>query len=434
MTSVLSAGNATLRRMTGTPDSGGTATVPRRPPFTELSRRLAALRGPDVPPRPWDARALAALAANPGCHRRALLDGAGVDKRALATRLGAAPAFGQSQFAFARGHAFEHRVKGDGAVELARLVHDRTPDSEDPTPGPENVRMPDLTADGPDARAARTRLALADAVRRGGWTVLDHPLLPLDVAGSPAHLEPDAVAVHPDGRCTVVEIKSFPILDGSAEPAKVGAAARQAAVYALALQHTADELGELRRDAGDPACARVRSTFLLVCPKDFSNLPAAEAVDLRKQLASTRRQLERLTRLEEIAARLPEGTSFHPDRDVEELTEALAAVPAAYSPDCLATCELAFHCRAGARAAGAVTALGRAVRGELGGLTTVAEALAAAHGTAPDTAPGGRGEAAAPTGAQDGDARRGVDDPAVTALRRAARLRAQALAEAGSCR
>ncbi|MYT19027.1 hypothetical protein GTW69_01755, partial [Streptomyces sp. SID7760] len=94
------------------------------PPTTTLRQRLADLRGPAVPPRPLDARALAALAANPGCGRRALLDGAGVDKTALAAALGSPSAFGQSQFAIVRGNAFEARVKGDGGAELLRLVHE----------------------------------------------------------------------------------------------------------------------------------------------------------------------------------------------------------------------------------------------------------------------------------------------------------------------
>jgi hypothetical protein len=74
---------------------------PTQPP----AQRLAALRGP-VPQRSLDARALAALAANPGCHRRALLDAAGVDKAVLADRLGSPAPFGQSPFAIARGHIF----------------------------------------------------------------------------------------------------------------------------------------------------------------------------------------------------------------------------------------------------------------------------------------------------------------------------------------
>ena len=49
--------------------------------------RLARLRG-DIPPRRHNARTIAALAANPGCHRRALLDSARVDKQRIADREG----------------------------------------------------------------------------------------------------------------------------------------------------------------------------------------------------------------------------------------------------------------------------------------------------------------------------------------------------------
>ncbi|MFE2183480.1 hypothetical protein [Streptomyces sp. NPDC059455] len=388
-----------------------------------------------------DARALAALAANPGCRRRALLDGAGVDKGALAQALGAPANFGQSQFAHQRGNSFEARVKADGGADLVRLLHERLRDGSEP-PGPGAVATPDLTAPGPQGRTARTALALREATEAGGWALLDHPMVSLDVAGSPAFLEPDAVVVHPDGSWTVIEIKSFPMVDGSADPAKVGAAARQSAVYTLALERVASMIGE-PEEGGDaaeaaevaevasradraPVRARVRHQALLVCPKDFSNLPTAELVDVRKQLAVTRRQLDRLTRIEEIAAALPEGTTFDlrltddgqiPTRPVEELTAAVDTVDAAYAPECLSTCELAAHCRTRSRAAGQVEALGRGVRGELGGLTTVDAVLTAAmHGPADE----------APTG-----------DPAVDALRRAAALRAEALAsrpEAVACR
>jgi hypothetical protein len=392
----------------------------RAAPHHALRRRLAELRGgSQVPARPMDARALSALAANPGCRRRALLDGAGVDKSVLAEALGAPTAFGRSQFAFMRGNAFEARVKADGGAELVRLLCAHT--GETP-PEPDGVAVPDVTADGPAGRAARTGLALEKSAAEGRWALLDHPMLTLEVAGSAVYLEPDAVAVHPDGSWTVVEIKSFPILDGSADPAKVGAAARQAAVYALALER----VGVPRAAAGGSAGADavqgpgagdrpdtprlpeadpvIRTHALLVCPKDFSNLPTAALVDLRRQVASTRRQLARLTRLEEIAASVPEATSFAPSRSAEDLTAAVESVPAAYAPECLSSCELAFHCRSTAREAGEVTALGRAVRGELGGLTTVESVLAASSG---------------------GD---DADDPAADALRRAARLRAEALA------
>ncbi|MFF8730322.1 hypothetical protein ACF073_28160 [Streptomyces sp. NPDC015171] len=380
----------------GSASPGSTPGPDRTPPpatrAKALRHRLAELRGPDVPAKSLDARALAALAANPGCARRAVLDGAGVDKARLATALGAPSGFGQSQFALTRGNAFEARVKADGGAELLRLAHARLDPGAEP---PAGAAVPDLTAHGPEGRTARTALALREAAHSGGWTLLDHPMLALDVAGSLAFLEPDAVVVHPDGSWSVVEIKSFPMVDGAADPAKVGAAARQAAVYVLALEEVAARL--------DPV-PRVRHRVLLVCPKDFSNLAAGAAVDVRKQRAVTARQLARLTRIEELTGALPEGTCFAPDRPAEELTAAVAAVPASYAPECLSACELAFHCRDRARAQGAVTRLGRPLRAELGGLATVEEVLAAARGETGDPA-----------------------DPAVAALRRTAALRAEAL-------
>lgn len=292
-----------------------------------------------------------------------------------------------------RGNAFEAKVKADGGVELMRLLG---------VAEPEDVRVPDLSAAGPEGRAARTALALREATGAGAWSLLDHPMLALEVAGSPAYLEPDAVVVRPDGRWTVVEIKSFPMIDGSADAAKVGAAARQAAVYVLALE----------RVAALTDGAEVAHSVLLVCPKDFSNQPTGSVVDVRKQLSVTRRQLARLTRVEDIAAALPETLTFDVEAcSAEQLAAAVDAVPHAYAPECLAACELAFHCRDRAREAGAVEALGRSVRGELGGLTTVGDVLAAARGEAGDP-----------------------DDPAVAALRRAAALRAESLGAVGACR
>ncbi|MFI1656203.1 hypothetical protein ACH4ZU_15025 [Streptomyces sp. NPDC020472] len=375
--------------MSASPDSG-----PSRAPRTTPPRQLLAeLRGPAVVPRPLDARALAALAANPGCRRRAVLDGAGVDKSALAAKLGSPAPFGQSQFAIVRGNSFEAKVKADRGRELLRLIGVEEPGE---------VSVPDLAAAGPEGRVARTALALREATAAGAWALLDHPLLALEVAGSPVYLEPDAVVVRPDGGWTVVEIKSFPMIDGSADAAKVGAAARQAAVYVLALERVA------ARTEG----ARVAQSVLLVCPKDFSNVPTASVVDVRKQRSVTRRQLARLTRIDEIARSLPEGISFDVgERTPEELTAAVECVPHQYAPECLAACELAFHCRARAREAGAVETLGRSVRGELGGLTTVGAVLAAARG-------------------EEGD----PEDPAVAALRRARALRDEALAGVAACR
>ncbi|MEV6972326.1 hypothetical protein [Kitasatospora sp. NPDC093806] len=406
--------------------------APSRGPAEPLAQRLAELRGP-APQRSLNARALAALAANPGCHRRAVLDAAGVDKSALAARLGRPAPFGQSPFALARGVVFEARLKRDDYAALLEPLRRSLGLAGDGGP----LVVPDLLASsGPAVRADRTAAVLAEAAADPeAWTLLDHPLLRLTVAGSTAYLEPDAVVVH-GGRCTVVEIKSFPVLDGAADPAKVGAAARQAAVYVLALQETAAALAGREVDPDPYAEQRLpgapRTSVLLVCPKDFGDRPTAVPVDVRRELATTRRQLSRMTGIERLLAVLPPGADFDlspdaagaPVRSVEELAGSVEAVPAAYSPDCLSTCELGFHCRARARCDDRVEQLGRSVRGELGSIRTVTEALAVA-GTGPsvgaDATEGAIGHTAGDTA--DGD---GADEAAAR-LAYAAALRAEAL-------
>lgn len=395
-----------------------------------LTQRLAELRGP-APQRSLNARALAALAANPGCRRRAVLDAAGVDKTALARQLGNPAPFGQSPFAIARGNVFEARLKDD---DYAALLEPLRRHLGLPADGAAPIAVPDLLRrSGPAVRAERTAAVLAEAAAdRSAWTLLDHPLLRLTVAGGPAYLEPDAVVVH-GGRCTVVEIKSFPVLDGSADPAKVGAAARQSAVYVLALQETAAALAGAVVDPAPYATpdfpGSPELSVLLVCPKDFSNRPTAVAVDIRRELATTRRQLTRMTGIDQLLSELPPGTTFDlapdqaglPTRPAEELAEAVGHVPAAYSPDCLSTCELGFHCRSQARCADRVEQLGRGVRGELGSIRTVAEALAAAARPAP-------GRPGADSGANADAGSDAESDEAAARLAYAAALRAEALA------
>jgi hypothetical protein len=245
---------------------------------------------------------------------------------------------------------------------------------------------------------------LADAA---GAALIDHPLLTLDVAGQRVFLEPDLIAFQVEGRLHVVEIKSFAIVDGQADSAKVSAAAVQAAVYVLALRRLLEELGH------DPGS--VSHDVVLVCPENFAFHPTAVVLDVRKQLSTLRRQLIRLAAVADVVATLPAGLTFdlmlrgkQPTRTPAELMAALGRVEARYAPDCLATCELSAFCRH--EAAGTTAALGRPVREALGGVDTVDEALALAAGTR------------APTDQQA---------EAAALLQAAARLRAEALAAAG---
>jgi hypothetical protein len=390
------------------------ALPPRRSPTPSIADRLAELRGP-VPPRHHDARTIAALTANPGCSRRAVLDAAGVDKRALAERIGFGPRFGQSPFAISRGNAFEKLVKADGGAALLDLLRDQlglTVDAHvrerDDEPEDEPDGATDVPSDGePDdsigeydhwidlgegdreQRYRRTRELVAAVARDPDAQVplADHPLLKLDVGGRVAYVEPDLVAFRArtkhdtarggesSPRWYLAEIKSFAVIDGRADPVKVAEAATQAAVYVLAFQ-------ALLADLGLPT-GQVATDVVLICPKDFTNTPTAALVDVRRQLAAVRRQLDRLPRIGKLLETLDAGITFdlsqdtdgEPARGAGELGKAVATIEARYAPDCVSRCDMAFYCRDEARNAGCTDLLGRAVRDALGGVGSVRQAL-----------------------------------------------------------
>jgi hypothetical protein len=352
----------------------------------DTEERLAQIRG-SLPARPHNARTIAALTANPGCARRAILDAAGADKARLAAHIGFPAPFGQSQFAITRGNAFEAQVKANGCAELLRLLREQLS-----LPIPE-VSYDDLEEVGGNAslelRHARTRQLLTRSATSGpdAGTLFDHPLLRLPVGGRFAYLEPDLIAFQLGGRFRVLEIKSFSIIDGQADADKVAAAAIQSAVYVMALR-------ELLIDAGLEA-ELVADEVILVCPENFSNRPAAALLDVRKQLTVLRRQLSRLDLIADLVSQLGVGVSFDlavdndgvARRPADELADALRMVPARYMPECLASCEMCRFCRN--ESADATAALGRAVREDLGGIEYVAIALQLARGVlepGPDTA------------------------------------------------
>lgn len=368
---------------------------PRAAP-ADVAAALARLRG-GAPARRHNARTVAALTANPGCTRRAVLDAAGVDKERLAQRVGHPASFGQSRFALSRGVAFEAMLKADGCALLLDVLRTALgPDAV--VPEPAGVDHVDLGADADDTltvRHARTRALLGAA--GAGAALVDHPLLTLEVAGNRVYLEPDLLAFGAGGRLHVVEVKSFAVVDGQADAAKVSAAATQAAVYVLALRDLLAGLGH------DPAV--VPPEVVLVCPENFTLRPVGVRVDVRRQLGVLRRQLGRLTAVADVVTALPASVCFDPDAAPAALTAALGGVAPRYAPECLSVCELAGFCRG--EAAGGTAALGRPVREALGGVESAADVLAFAAGTGDPTPE--QAEAAA-------------------LLRTAARLRAEALA------
>ncbi|MEV0056158.1 hypothetical protein AB0H34_37440 [Saccharopolyspora shandongensis] len=346
--------------------------------MNETDTHLDVLRG-SAKPRKHDARTIAALTSNPGCARRSVLDAASVDKHALAEHIGYPDAFGLSTFALARGVAFEAHVKANGCAELLRLLREHL---ELPVP---EVSYDDLNEaaghETNEARYRRSQHLLARAARSGqdSGTLFDHPLLRMSIGGREVYLEPDLVAFQLRGRFYVVEIKSFPVIDGRADPGKVASAATQSAVYVLALRQLLEQLGF------DPAL--VSHEVFLVCPENFSNRPTAARIDARKQLTVVQRQLARLANVGTIVSALPEDLTLDlrlddddkATRPAGEVRDALEQIEARYAPECLDSCELARFCRSGAR--GTTSVLGRSVREDLGGIETVGSAIGLATGT-----------------------------------------------------
>lgn len=348
--------------------------------MNELDTRLAALRG-GTPPVNFSARAIAGLTANPGCARRALLDASGADKGLISARVGFPVRFGQSTFALARGRAFEEQIKANGAAQLLALLRERLGLAIEEA---SYLTLEDVGEHtGREVRAAHTANLLLRAARDpdDAGTLFDHPMLRLTVAGHTAYLEPDLVAFKVGGRFHVVEIKSFAVIDGQVDSEQVTAAARQAAVYVLALR-------ELLADHDlDPEI--VSHEVLLVTPANFANTPVVSVLDVRKQLAAIRRVLARMSRIETLLEDLPEGVTFdlapdaegNPTRDPAELSAALHQVPARYRPGCRAHCELAAFCREEARRDDSLDVFGPALSGLLGGVDTVSAALSLADGS-----------------------------------------------------
>src|SRR6266487_1959183 len=152
---------------------------------------LAVLRG-GLPVRRAHARDVAADLDHPGCRLRAVLDAAGIDKAALADRLGHPSPEEQSPFALRRGNLFEGIVFADGMAHLLAQLREQLG-----LPIPE-ARVRDLSRSSAGltgeaelrARAAETRAALkllADP--QAAYNVLRHPVTTLTRAGRTVFLE-----------------------------------------------------------------------------------------------------------------------------------------------------------------------------------------------------------------------------------------------------
>lgn len=296
------------------------------------------------------------------------MDAAGIDKVALARRLGAESPRGQSPFAISRGDQFEKRVKRDEFLELFALLR---PFGLDPITV-EALELPDIIPLEGSAidqslteRAAATREALrsiADGTAPPGL-VIDKATLVWRIGEVDVRLETDAIAWWVGGLLRVVEIKSYPIEWGQLAADKVSALSWQTAVYVAAVQDTLRDLGF------DPAL--VSTEIFLVCPQNTGLRPTIVAHDVAPQLRLLRRYELREDSLVHIAS-----AAGHVSLDTEHPADAFARLAPSYQPNCLSTCDLARYCRQRAQRVGEPRQLGSEVVQLTIGLGDLARAFA----------------------------------------------------------
>jgi hypothetical protein len=241
------------------------------------------------------------------------------------------------------------------------------------TPGIRTVSSrPGLT------RHARSLSAFGD---KSAPNLVDGAVLIVQLGGHTGYLETDALALRFNGPIRVGEIKSFPVVDGRADPAKVGAAADQSAVYVLALEDLVAQLG------GEPDKI-VSSEILLITPLNTGMQPVLHVVDVSRRVAHHRRQLSGAPDLEKLIARIPEGLAFpggkHPD-PVAALSAIAVHTGTSYGPSCLSFCGAARWCRARAREAGDPACLGEGAARLLPGIATLDRAVEISNGAMPDS-------------------------------------------------
>jgi hypothetical protein len=232
-------------------------------------------------------------------------------------------------------------------------------------------------------RAAETRAAIVAMAegRDGAINLIDGGALEWDFGGAIARLEADGIAWRIGDRIRVIEIKSFPIVDGRADSGKVGSAAWQSAVYVAALVDLIEAAGI------DPSI--VSTEVLLIASKNTSLVPTVVPIDVSRHVRSLRRMLDRRATIPTILAALPPGVTLDTDdmdddEAAEHLTFVLETLGTNYLPSCLSGCPLAYHCRERARAAGEAACLGTDARASLGAVRWLGRALELARHAPPD--------------------------------------------------
>ncbi|MFJ3490690.1 hypothetical protein [Leifsonia aquatica] len=336
------------------------------------------------------ARQIASGLDAPDCTRRRVLEVAEIDPTKLARILGNEDR--QSPFAMIRTRDFTKRMlegrdgQLSGIIALGRKHLDLPEEYVGTRDISETPIGQDFSLSTPKLRAIATEkelYRLLGGSESAGVELLLHPVLRLPIGSRLAYIQPDVIALAAKGRIHVATVRTFPVVDGSADPKQVSNAINESAVHVLALQHLAVK-------HGFPA-DRISTEVMLVLPTGTTlREPTALVLPTELALRRLRRLLSREAEAEQVLASLGDIGSFpaQPTKKTDEATKAevaasarevLAQIPLRFRDDCV-SCPLFRTCRDELGAQGQTARLGTAVAESLGTFSTVSAAWAAANG------------------------------------------------------
>jgi hypothetical protein len=349
----------------------------------EAKESLLRVRG-GAPKRAPTVRVLAAYSGHTDCNLASVGFAAGVDFDRLHVGTKYEAPFGQSPFAFSRGTNFERIVRSDDYAATLDLLRAQMR-------FPRDARTINLrnrhakNRDGMRLRAVDTQLLIERILKcdRTAPNLIDGAVLETKICGVTAHFEADALAARIAEAIHAGEVKSFPVVDGRADPDKLGSALDQVSVYILLTRRLVDALG------GNPDI--VSPIAIIITPRNVALTPTLSTKDVTKRIARIERFWASVPDAEAIADSIPEGINFGlvADRRVEasrridrfhDLADRLGTF---YKSTCLSTCGNALACRDRARRCGLPSLSGPSAGRLLPGVPSLMRAAELTHGVAP---------------------------------------------------
>lgn len=335
-------------------------------------------------------RALARFASNSTCQTAQLGFAARVDFDTLLLGTKFEAPFGQSPFAINRGNQFEERLRAND-YEALRGVFLESRGQDIPFRYIANVREPGFPSPAVlEKRATTTEKLIGEIVRRLKTAphLIDGAVLTRTIGGQLSFFEADAVAARvSDLTICAGEIKSFPTVDGQADPDKVGAALAQVAIYVLLLRDLVERL------KGDPSM--VTTEALLITPRNTGLQATMTVKDVSREVERARRILDAVPSFDEVVARTPAVLSFDEVTQGEGRTEEsrieaahciVETVGTTFKSTCLSSCGLARFCRDRAYRSGDPARFGGAVQRVLPGIASLDRVRELAQGGKPRAA------------------------------------------------